>query len=180
MLLASYKSTRPGWQGIANRLIRLRLRGRYSHCEVVFEPGDGVDDLMPDGACAPDANGALWCASSVAAERLPAHSPRRAGHVGGVRFKRIALDPARWDLIRVPSDPARAAMWFRAHQGDLYDWQLILGFLAWVVPHKDSRSTCSEACAAALGVPMQDAWRFDPCNLPAGFRLHGGQALVPK
>ncbi len=53
MLLASYKSTRPGWQGIANRLIRWRLRGVYSHSEIVFQPWDGVDDLMP--AAAPQA-----------------------------------------------------------------------------------------------------------------------------
>ena len=46
MQLASYKSTRLGLQGIANRIIRLRLRGPYSHTEVVFEPGDGVDHLV--------------------------------------------------------------------------------------------------------------------------------------
>ena len=64
MLLASYKSTRPGLQGLANVLIRLRLGGIYSHCELVFQPGDGVDHLMPDGTTAPDENGALWCVSS--------------------------------------------------------------------------------------------------------------------
>ncbi|HQQ70219.1 MAG TPA: hypothetical protein PLL92_07905 [Alicycliphilus sp.] len=167
MLLASYKSTRPGLQGIANRIIRLRLRSPYSHTEVVFEPGDGVDHLMPDGSCAPDAHGALWCASSVAAEALPGHSPRRAGGTGGVRFKRIALDPARWDLQRVAAHPLYAARWFRQHEGELYDWQLILGFVSWLIPHKATRWTCSEASAAALGVPDPDAWRFDPANLPA-------------
>lgn len=69
MKLASYKATRPGLQGVANRLIRWRLRGPYSHNELVFEPGDGVAALMPDGTCAADARGALWCASSVAAEQ---------------------------------------------------------------------------------------------------------------
>ena len=170
MLLASYKFTRPGLQGVANRLIRLRLRGRYSHCEVVFEPGDGVDALMPDGTCAPDVNGALWCASSVAAERLPAWSPRRAGCIGGVRFKRIALDPARWDVRQVAAHPRHAAQWFKAHQGDMYDWQMIAGFLAWAIPHQSARWTCSEACAAAMGVEVDDAWRFDPCNLQAAIR----------
>lgn len=167
MRIASYKSTRPGLQGIANRLIRRRLRGPYSHNEVVFEPGDGVDHLMPDGTCAPDATGALWCASSVAAERLPEWSPRRAGSVGGVRFKRITIDPDRWDVRRVDRSPLEAAQWFKQHQGDLYDWQLIAGFLAWFIPHKASRRTCSEACAAALGMPDDDAWRFDPCSLDA-------------
>ncbi len=58
MLLASYTSTRPGIQGIANRLIRWRLDGLTSHSEIVFTPFDGVDDLMPDGSAAPDADGA--------------------------------------------------------------------------------------------------------------------------
>ena len=71
MLLASYKSTRPGLQGLFNRIIRLRLRGQYIHSEVVFEPGDGVGHLMPDGSAAPGQEGSLWCASSVAAEALP-------------------------------------------------------------------------------------------------------------
>lgn len=168
MLLASYKSTRPGFQGIANRLIRLRLRGIHSHSEVVFEPGDGVGHLMPDGTCDPDANGALWCASSVAAERLPAFSPRRAGESGGVRLKRIVLNSGNWDVVPVSGDAVAAARWFHAHQGALYDWQMILGFLAWFIPHKRSRWTCGEASAAALG--FDDSERFDPCVLYAALK----------
>lgn len=168
MLIASYKVTRPGLQGLANRVIRLRLRSIYSHTEVVFEPGDPVGHLMPDGTTARGADGSLWCASSVAAEALPEHSPRRAGKVGGVRFKRIVLNPNHWDVRRVALNQALgAADWFRAHEGELYDWQLILGFVSWVIPHKAMRWTCSEACAAALCVPEDDAWRFDPANLEA-------------
>lgn len=165
MLLASYKSTRPGLQGLANRAIRLRLRGIYSHTEVVFEPQDRVGHMMPDGTTARCDDGSLWCASSVAAERLPAHSPRRAGKVGGVRFKRIVLDPGHWDVRRLAADPAAAAQWFKRHEGELYDWQLVLGFLSWVIPQKSRRWTCSEAAAAACGVPDVEAWRFDPANL---------------
>ena len=167
MLLASYKSTRPGLQGIANRVIRWRLNGAYSHTEVVFEPGDAVGHLMPDGTCSVGADGSLWCASSVAAEVLPSNSHRRAGKAGGVRFKRIVLTPDHWDLQRVAAHPATAAQWFKNHEGALYDWQLILGFMSWLIPQKSERWTCSEACAAALGVPADDAWRFDPINLPA-------------
>lgn len=165
MLLASYKSTRPGLQGVANRLIRLRLRSPYSHTEVVFEPHDPVAHLMPDGATERGVDGSLWCASSVAAEALPAHSPRRTGKMGGVRFKRIVLDPDHWDVQRVACDPLQAAQWFKHHEGQLYDWQLIVGFLAWFIPHKSMRWTCSEACAAALGMPKEEAWRLDPANL---------------
>jgi len=167
MLLASYKSTRPGLQGLANRAIRWRLQSIYSHTEVVFEPTDLVGLLMPDGTTARGEDGALWCASSVAGEALPAHSPRRAGKTGGVRFKRIVLNPDHWDVQRVACDPLQAAQWYRQHEGELYDWQLILGFVAWVIPQKSRRWTCSEAAAAALGAPEEEAWRFDPVNLPA-------------
>ena len=170
MLLASYTGTRPGLQGLANVLIRLRLRGAYSHNELVFQPGDGVDRFMPDGTCEP-VDGALWCVSSVAGERLPAHSPRRAGHVGGVRFKRIRLDPTHWETVTLDRDPVHAAAHARLLQGALYDWQLIAAFLAWFMPHKASRYTCSELVAALLRHP--DPHRFDPCV------LHAAHALPP-
>ncbi len=163
MQLASYHSTRPGWQGIANRLIRLRLRGIYSHNEIVFEPSDGVDQWMPDGTCQPDASGALWCVSSVAAERLPAWSKRRAGKVGGVRFKRIRIDPDRWHLQPLHGDPRVAALIARRDEGAMYDWQLIASFLAWLIPHKSARWTCSEFCAHLLGIHQPE--RIDPCVL---------------
>lgn len=164
MLLASYHSTRPGLQGIANVLIRLRLRGIYSHNEIVFEPGDGVDVYMPDGTCAP-VDGALWCASSVAAERLPAWSRRRPGKVGGVRFKRIRIDPDHWHTVPVHAHKSFAARLARVLEGSMYDWQLIASFLAWIIPGKDGRETCSGFCARLLGLP--DPERFDPCSLHA-------------
>lgn len=163
MLLASYKSTRPGVQGIANRLIRWRLRGPYSHSEIVFEPDDGVDGLMPDGSCAPDANEALWCASSVAAERLPTWSARRAGCMGGVRFKRIRLDPDKWDTVPLHASPLRAAVRAGLIEGELYDWQGVAGFLAWVIPGSDLRWTCHEAAGLLMGIDQPH--RLDPCSL---------------
>ena len=94
---------------------------------------------------------------------------------GGVRFKRIALGE-KWTLDATPTCPRQAAQWARDNEGRLYDWQLILGFLAWAVPHKRSRVMCSEACADMLG--LVDAWRFDPCVLRAvvaPWRRKGGQ-----
>lgn len=111
MKLASYKGTRAGLMGIGNWLIRLRLRGIYSHSEIVFEPGDGVDALMPDGTCEPDADGALWCVSSTGLERLPTWSPRRAGRLGGVRFKRIVLGD-KWHLRKVEQHPLVCIYWY--------------------------------------------------------------------
>lgn len=163
VLLASYKSTRPGIQGIANRAIRWRLRGPYSHSEIVFEPEDGVDQYMPDGHCQP-VDGALWCASSVAAEALPSWSPSRAGEIGGVRFKRITLDPSRWDFVRLDGlSPKIAASRSKLLQGNEYDWRLVASYLSWGVPEDSLRLTCSEFCALVLG--LQDVWRYDPCVL---------------
>lgn len=156
MLLASYKSTRPGIQGIANRVIRWRLRGPYSHSEIVFEPTDMVDDLMPDGR-ADAVDGSLWCVSSVAAERLP------SGQYGGVRFKRIVLHPGRWEFVRLKADPRVAAARAKLVEGGRYDWQGVLGYLSWLIPHRNERWSCAELCAMLAGLP--EPWRQDPCSL---------------
>jgi len=171
MRIAFYRGTRPGLAGLGNFLIRRRLSGRYSHSEILFEPGDDVDHLMPDGTTAP-IDGAYWCASSVAMERLPAWSPRRAGKLGGVRFKRIVPDPAEWDFSDLPGfDALFAATWAARNAGTLYDWQLIIGGLAWFVPQKTGRVTCSEASAEMLR--FRDAWRFDPCVLESALAALG-------
>ena len=170
MLLAAYKSTRPGVQGIANRLIRWRLRGQYSHVEVVFEPGDVPGHLMPDGSTRPDEAGALWSVSSVAAERLPEWSQRRAGHIGGVRFKRIAFNPMRWDTVRVrDADPMDALIRARNMEGMAYDWSGIGSYLSWWIPQDADRVSCAEFCADVLG--HIDPWRADPCSLAARYGL---------
>ena len=149
--------------GIANRVIRWRLRGPYSHSEIVFEPCDGVDDLTPDGSAAPDQDGALWRVSSVAAEALPAWSQNRAGRYGGVRFKRIALSPARWDFVRLRGDARMAAVRARMYEGAMYDWQQVAGYASWLIPDKVSRWSCAELCAQMIG--MAEPWRMDPCSL---------------
>jgi len=172
MKLASYKATRTGLQGALNRLIRWRFSGAYSHTEIVFEPGDGVAAYMPFGSCEPDADGAMWCASSVALERLPAWSRYRAGKVGGVRLKRIVLDPANWDVVTVHTDPFYAIKVFQAHEGNPYSWRLVAKFAAWAVAMGSTRQkACSQICADMLG--FDDAWRFDPCVLPVVVRPRG-------
>lgn len=151
--------------GLGNILIRFRLAGDFSHSEIMFEPGDGVDHLMPDKTCEP-IDGAYWCCSSTGTERLPTWSPYRAGHMGGFRFKRIRPDRERWTLDATPGRcPLKAATQAKEKQGKLYDWQLVLGFIAWLIPEKAGREMCSEACASLLG--FVDAWRFDPCTLRA-------------
>lgn len=176
MKAAFYIGTRSGWRGIGNVLVRWRLRSRTSHCELVFEPGDGVDALMPqDGLTmlptAQPVNDALWCASASATDEIPRWCSRRAGKHGGVRFKRIDVsDLRKWLLIDLGHGGARtAAAWLRAHEGALYDWQAIVGFLAWFIPHKADRWACHEAVGAALGVPEPD--RLDPASLCAVLQI---------
>ena len=176
MKAAFYIGTRSGWRGIGNVLVRWRLRSQISHCELVFEPGDAVEKLMPqDGLTmlptTQPIEGAHWCASSSATDEIPRWSARRPGKHGGVRFKRIDVsDPAKWLLIDLGHGGARtAAAWLRAHEGALYDWQAIVGFLAWPIPHKADRYACHEAVGAALGVPEPD--RLDPASLCAVLQM---------
>lgn len=174
MKLLSYKVIRPGFQSLGSISVRIRLRSPLSHTEVMYEPGDGVDHLMPDGTCDPDENGAYWCASSTAAEKLPHYdnpkfTNRRAGKFGGVRFKRIVPKPDHWLIQDVLGfDPVKSAQWFFNNLGMAYDWKHILSFIAvgwnWVFRQSHDKVTCTEACAASFGFP--DADNFDPKNLP--------------
>lgn len=83
---------------------------------------------------------------------------------GGIRSKLIDFDTANWVVIDLP--PAleqRAAAWFRAHRGAKYDLMGNLQFVLAPVPQSQRRWFCSEAVAAALGMP--DPWRYGPGTL---------------
>lgn len=164
MLLASYKSIRPGLQGLGNIAIQFRLNTIYSHSELVFEPGDDVDDLMPDGTTQP-INNELWCGSSVFAERLPERSPERGGEIGGVRLKRIDVSTDKWATRKIhPAYARRAAEWFVDNQGVGYDYLLIAKYVLWLLPsNKDHLVMCSESVAKALG--FREPERIDPALL---------------
>lgn len=85
---------------------------------------------------------------------------------GGVRFRRIQFDPDRWDVVDLPAHLAPAALaWFGAHAGQPYDWLGVLHFALSPVGDNNQRWFCSEAAAAALGMP--DPARFDPGTLHA-------------
>jgi len=180
MKLASYVGTQSGYKGLGNILIRLRIAGikeaihlkpyggtalRASHSEVVFEPTDGVGHLMPDGTCKPDSEGRLWCASSTGMDILPSWSKRRAGKLGGVRFKRINVSNTdKWELQTIHNTDAElVAKFFKDNEGALYDWQAIVSFIAKFIPDKDGRFMCSEVIAASLYIP--DSAKVNPCDL---------------
>jgi hypothetical protein len=96
---------------------------------------------------------------------------------GGVRFKVIDFDPASWDFVELPRAFERQAWeWFEAHRGQPYD---LLGNLHFVIsPVADDKKKwfCSEAVAAALGMP--DPWRFDPGALHAALSLFNQPAAA--
>lgn len=163
MKLATYKAIHSGIGGITNRLIRFRLSSIYSHSELVFEPKDVVDGYLPDKNPYPDKYGAVWCASSTMLDRMPDWSIRRQGELGGVRFKRIYLEPDKWDFIDLDQDPVKVIQIMKANEGYKYDWLLVMNFLVWLVPDSSTRLICSEACAKALG--YEEPWRFDPAAL---------------
>ncbi|HEY0845811.1 MAG TPA: hypothetical protein VGE12_10610 [Noviherbaspirillum sp.] len=83
---------------------------------------------------------------------------------GGVRFKRIDYMAAHWDFVDLPADlEAGARAWFRKHDHKPYDILGNVGFVWRPIRGKEGAFFCSEACAAALGIP--EPWRFDPGTL---------------
>ena len=96
---------------------------------------------------------------------------------GGVRFKTIDFDPALWDFVPLPAGPAPAAIaWFGAHLGADYDYLGNVHFVLSPIGNEKGRWFCSEAVAAALGMP--DPERFDPGTLHAAHSLLNQPALA--
>jgi hypothetical protein len=77
---------------------------------------------------------------------------------GGVRMKGIYLDPAKWDVVEVDGDVTVAWSWFATHVGERYDWAGVFRFVIPFLPHRRRQWFCSEACAAALGLPDPADW----------------------
>lgn len=89
---------------------------------------------------------------------------------GGVRLKQIEFSPERWDFIELPAalEPAARA-WFQLHKDAKYDLLGNLQFVVAPVGDDKARWFCSEACAAALGMP--EPWRYDPPTLASALTL---------
>lgn len=83
---------------------------------------------------------------------------------GGVRFKTIDYDMAKWDIYPLHNvNEAAALQWFQQHQGAPYDIVGNLHFLFNPIAGSVKKWFCSEAAAAALGV--NEPWRCDPNSL---------------
>ena len=77
---------------------------------------------------------------------------------GGVRYKQMTPDPAKWEVRDLPADmdEAAARAWFDQHLGAGYDIAGNLRFVLHWWPHSRSRWFCSEAIGAALGLPTPE------------------------
>jgi hypothetical protein len=87
---------------------------------------------------------------------------------GGVRFKSIDFNPALWDFVDLPVTAEVAAdayLWFIDHAGDAYDLLGNAHFVFSAIGDDKRKWFCSEAVAAALGIPNPE--RFDPGTLYA-------------
>lgn len=90
---------------------------------------------------------------------------------GGVRLKAIDFSADRWDFIDLPGeDEEYARRWFNAHVGQPYDLLGNLHFVLFPIAGLRRAWFCSEAAAAALGLP--DPYRFDPATLASTLSRH--------
>ena len=89
---------------------------------------------------------------------------------GGVKLRVIDFDPDRWDFVDLPAvlEPAALA-WFDKHRDAKYDLLGNLHFVISCVADDKKRWFCSEAIAAALGIP--DPWRYDPGTLASALKI---------
>jgi hypothetical protein len=76
-----------------------------------------------------------------------------SGRDGGVRSKVINLNSGRWDVLDLnltDGQAAKALAWFKAHEGEGYDWLGVLCFILPFVKQERKRWTCFEAIGEAL------------------------------
>lgn len=88
----------------------------------------------------------------------------------GVRFKQISFDPDHWDMFDLPDRlEAKARAWFVIHDGDEYDLLGNAHFIIGPVGDEKAQWFCSEAIAAALGIPNPE--RYDPGTLASAIQV---------
>jgi hypothetical protein len=134
LYLASYTGTQPGWKGLVNRAIRFFTKSAYSHSEICLgDPFAGPVDCLTS-----------------------------AGTEGGVRIKRMQLNPDKWDVIALPHVSEGAAWHFLAdNAGQPYDFiGCVRSVLPFVRGEHPRKWFCSEVCAEVMGIT--EAWRMHP------------------
>jgi len=132
--LASYKATHDGVQGLINIGIRTLDRALYSHSEIcVGNPFESEVD----------------CYSS-------------SGIDGGVRCKRMQLNPDKWDIVHLPWVSLITVLnCYEEAKGRKYDYFGVARFaLPFATREHPDRDFCSEYGARVAGI--DDPWRFSP------------------
>lgn len=80
---------------------------------------------------------------------------------GGVRFKQIEYDPAKWDFIDLGDDPKleqKAMDYFTKHLGEGYSIRGNLRFLFGFIKVSRKKKFCSWALGESVGVPEADRY----------------------
>lgn len=88
---------------------------------------------------------------------------------GGVRFKDIVYNPAKWDFFEIPdSYEPGARAWFDAHEGEKYNVTGNIRFAIGFLVPAGNQWFCSEAILASMGIV--EPWRISPNGLAAILR----------
>lgn len=125
--IAFYK----GKGNLVDRLIRFVTRSEYSHCEFLFDPTATLTGKVEARPC--------WSSSA---------------RDGGVRLKKMKLDPNRWDIVPIEFEFGSnvAKVIFEAEEGRSYDYLgIVLSQFFNLGRHDRNRWFCSEICAHAIG-----------------------------
>ena len=115
----------------------------------------------------------FWCASPYSHVELifSGNTMGSSSYMdGGVRLKAARPTPGKWVLVDL--DPAlepAARAWFDRHDGQPYDLLGHLHFIASPIRLGQDAWFCSEAVAAALGLP--EPWRYDPALLASSIQF---------
>lgn len=133
--LACYKGkTKKHLHRLCDKITKFFTRGQYSHCEIV---------VFERNQC--------YCYSSSIRD-------------GGVRIKKMDLNPEHWDFFALPYlEYHQLYNYFNATVGSGYDLWGALGCVAGLRQHK-SKYFCSEWCFNAI-FQSEQGWRFSPSQL---------------
>lgn len=95
---------------------------------------------------------------------------------GGVRVKKIVLNPDHWDLIDLPwANATDVLAYYETTKGQPYSWKSLLWSQIFNREYDEPRAAfCSDWCGAALKVPNPQTYSpeglGDLCAFIGGFR----------
>lgn len=132
LCLALFKGTRPGMDGVYNRIGRYLDRGPYSHCEMVFSDRISASASYIDGGV----------------------RVKNIGYSSFGNWDFLPIPDPKGDVERM------AWRWFKEKRGLPYDVWGNIRFATNFARDSPDKWFCSEACMAALG--FAEAFRYGP------------------